>query len=114
MNLTQRPEVAGLRTGVVCERIRNPHPAGPRPVGLLRVQGVPASGGVMAGRDSRPPDAPAAGESSLLDAGCHAPSGSAAQRMYSSSASYSVNSMFDATSVMPDRKSTRLNSSHLG
>jgi hypothetical protein len=29
MNLTQRPEVAGLRTSVVCEHIRNPYPAGP-------------------------------------------------------------------------------------
>jgi hypothetical protein len=33
---------------------------------LLLVQGVSAWGGVMAGRDSRPPDAPAAGESPLL------------------------------------------------
>ena len=65
------------------------------------VHGMPTSGAVMAGRDSRPPDAPAAGESSLLAAGSDAPSGSAAQRMYSSSAWYSVNSMFDATSVMP-------------
>jgi hypothetical protein len=140
MNLTRRPEVAGLRTSVVCEHIRNPHPAGPgwrAALGLLlaplkssalrdwetRVTGkgdvpcgaraaevggasvclvelrVPAGaaepwrraqpqprsirrpfrhetqnmplcwlrlGRVMAGRDSRPPDASAAGESPLL------------------------------------------------
>jgi hypothetical protein len=29
VNLTQRPEVAGLRTSVVCEPVRNPHPAAP-------------------------------------------------------------------------------------
>jgi hypothetical protein len=36
MNLTQRPEVAGLRTSVVCEHIRNPHPAGPRVARVAR------------------------------------------------------------------------------
>ena len=84
---------------------RTPPPEAPgrfrRTVSLLLVRGVSASGGVMSGRDSRPPDAPAAGNLRCSMPGCDAPSGSAAQRMYSSSASYSVNSMFDATSVMP-------------
>ena len=51
---------------------RTPPPETPgrfrRAVSLLLVQGVPAAGGVMSGRDSRPPDAPAAGNA-LLDAG---------------------------------------------
>jgi hypothetical protein len=42
---------------------------GRRAVGLLLVQGVPASGGVMAGRDFPAAGCAAAGESSLLDAG---------------------------------------------
>ena len=36
MNLTQGPEVAGLRASVVCEHIRNPHPVGPRVARVAR------------------------------------------------------------------------------
>src|ERR1700688_1206985 len=52
---------------------RTPPPETPgrfrRAVSLLLVQGASASRGVMSGRYSRPPDGPAAGGSSLLDAG---------------------------------------------